>query len=118
LAASAPATAAEHHLPVTWCVLNDGALGSIWDIQELRFSRRIIGTEFTLQPDFAKIAQACGCYGRRIEDSAEVDAAVAGALAANERGTPAVLDFAVARARLRQTREYYTYYPDPGEDVL
>jgi acetolactate synthase-1/2/3 large subunit len=111
-------TAAEHRLPVTWCVLNDGALGSIWDIQALRFGRRILGTEFSLQPDFAKIADACGCYGRRIEDPAEVDSAIAEAMAANERGQPAVLDFAVARSRLRQTREHFTYYPDPGDDVL
>ncbi len=110
--------AAEQRLPVTWCVLNDDAFGSIWDIQELRFNRRIIDTEFSLQPDFAKIAEACGCYGRRVEDPAEVDAAIAEAMAANERGIPAVLDFAVARERLRQTREHYTYYPDPGEHVL
>lgn len=110
--------AAEHRLPVTWCVLNDGALGSIWDIQELRLDRRIMATEFSLQPDFAAIAAACGCFGRRVEDPAEVDAAIAEAMAANERGIPAVLDFAVARERLRQTREHYTYYPDPGADVL
>ena len=103
---------------MNWCVLNDGALCSIWEIPALRFCRRILGTEFSLQPDFAKIADACGCYGRRIEDPAEVDSAIAEAMAANERGQPAVLDFAVARSRLRQTREHYTYYPDPGDDVL
>jgi acetolactate synthase-1/2/3 large subunit len=47
-----------------------------------------------------------------------LDSAIAVAMAANERGQPAVLDFAVARSRLRQTREHYTYYPDPGDDVL
>ncbi len=110
--------AVEHRLPVTWCVLNDGALGSIWDIQEYRLDRRIIGTEFAVQPDFGRIAEACGCFGRRVDDPAEVDAAIAEALDANSRGVPVVLDFSVARERLRQTREHYTYYPDPGDEVL
>ena len=46
-------TAAEHKLPVTWCVLNDGALGSIWDGQRAGFGNRIIATTFETQPDFA-----------------------------------------------------------------
>jgi hypothetical protein len=36
--------------------------------------------------------------------------AIARALAANERGIPAVLDFVVARARMQQTYEHYAFY--------
>ena len=104
--------AAEYHLPVTWCVFNDGALGSIRDIQQYRFSERIIATEFAVQPDFAKIAQACGCHGERVEDPAEVEEALRGALDANGRGLPAVLDFAVAPERMLQTLEHYEFYPE------
>ncbi len=104
--------AAEEGLPVTWCVFDDGALGSIRDIQQYRFGERFLATEFALQPDFAKIAEACGCYGERIEDPAEVDAALARSLEANERGLPAVLDFVVARERMLQTLEHYTFYPE------
>jgi acetolactate synthase I/II/III large subunit len=103
--------AAERRLGVTWCVLNDGALGSIRDIQQYRFHDRILDTDFALQPDLEMLARACGCYGRRVSDPAEVDEAVAAALQANERGVPAVLDFAVARERLQGTLEHYSFYP-------
>ena len=96
----------------TWCVLNDGALGSIWDIQQYLFEERILGTEFDVQPDFAEIARACGCHGERCEDPDGVAAALAGALAANERGVPAVLDFQVARARMLPSLEHSGFYPE------
>jgi acetolactate synthase-1/2/3 large subunit len=104
--------AAEHHLPVTWCLFNDGALGSIWDLQKYRFAERILGTEFTVQPDFARIAEACGCYGERVDDPAAIEAALARALEANHQGTPAVLDFIVARERMLQSLEYFGFYPE------
>ncbi|MGH2873748.1 MAG: thiamine pyrophosphate-binding protein, partial [Solirubrobacteraceae bacterium] len=104
--------AAERRLGVTWCVLNDGALGSIRDIQVHRFENRILDTEFRVQPDFAAIARACGCHGERVEELAEVEAAVSRALAANADGVPAVLDFAVAPERMEGTLTHFTYYPD------
>jgi acetolactate synthase-1/2/3 large subunit len=103
--------AAEYGLGVTWAVLNDGALGSIRDIQQYRFGDRILGTEFAVQPDFAAIAKACGCHGERVEDGDDVGGAVARALEANERGVPAVLDFAVARERVLGSLEHYAFYP-------
>ena len=102
--------AAEYRLGVTWCILNDRALGSIRDIQEFGMGNRIIDTDFRVQPDFAKIATACECYGEQITDPEDVDGAVARALAANEKGIPAVLDFIVARARMQQTYEHYAFY--------
>jgi acetolactate synthase I/II/III large subunit len=103
-------TAAEERLAVTWCILNDRALGSIRDIQELAYDRRFLATDFRVQPDFAAIAAACGCYGERIEDPAEVAAAFGRALAANERGFPAVLDFIVAQERIVSTTDFYPIY--------
>jgi acetolactate synthase I/II/III large subunit len=103
--------AAEYELPVTWCVFDDGALGSIRDIQEHRFRERIIATDFTLRPDFASIAEACGCHGERVDDPGDVESALASALAANERGVPAVIDFIVAPERLEGTLEYFGFYP-------
>jgi acetolactate synthase I/II/III large subunit len=102
--------AAEYRLGVTWCVLNDRSLGSIRDIQEFGLNNRIIDTDFGVQPDFAKIAEACGCYGEQVTDPEAVDGAIARALAVNETGVPAVLDFIVARARMQQTYEHYTFY--------
>jgi acetolactate synthase-1/2/3 large subunit len=99
--------AAEQKLPVTWCILDDEALGSIRDIQETYFNGRYIGTEFSLQPDFAKMAEACGCHGEKVEDPGQVDAALGRAKAANEAGRPAVLDFIVARERLAASVEFF-----------
>lgn len=98
--------AAEYRLPVTWCVLNDGALGSIRDIQEHANNGRYIATEFGVQPDFAKIAAACQCYGERVESDAQVGAALERAIDENRRGVPAVLDIAVAKVRTRATLEF------------
>jgi acetolactate synthase-1/2/3 large subunit len=104
--------AAEYRLGVTWCILNDGALGSIRDIQRYRFRDRIIATEFGVQPDFAAIAAACGCHAERVEDPLAVDAAARRALEANRRGVPAVLDVVVSPERVSGTFEHYTFYPD------
>ena len=103
--------AAEEKLPVTWCIFDDAALGSIRDIQEYRLGERYLATDFTVQPDFAAIAEACGCHGERVEDPGEVDAALARALAANAAGRPAVIDFVVARERLLQTWEHFGMTP-------
>ncbi|GAB3616922.1 acetolactate synthase 3 large subunit [Okibacterium endophyticum] len=109
---SALPVAADYGLPVTWCVLNDGALGSIWDIQHHSFENRIVDTEFGFQPDFAALAASCGCYGEQVMDPQGVTAALERALEANNNGTPAVLDFSVARLRLPQTKEhYFTTFP-------
>lgn len=109
--------AAEQRLGVTWIVLNDNALGSIWDIQRHKYDNRIIDTAFAFQPDFTKIAEACGCYGERVEKAGDLAAAMRRAIEHNGRGIPAVLDVAVERARVLGTREHYSYYPaaDDGE---
>jgi len=102
--------AAENHLPVTWCVLDDQALGSIRDLQEYRMKERYLATEFEFQPDFAKLAQACGCHGETITDAPDIEPALARALAANAQGTPAVLDFKVAPDRMTQSRDHFNLY--------
>jgi acetolactate synthase-1/2/3 large subunit len=99
--------AAELNLGVTWCILNDGALGSIRDIQAQAFSERYIGTEFALDLDFAKLAQASGCYGERVTEPAEIENALKRAMDANEGGRPAVLDFVVATERLKGSVEFF-----------
>jgi acetolactate synthase-1/2/3 large subunit len=99
--------AAELKLGVTWCILNDGALGSIRDIQTQAFEGRYIGTEFALDLDFAKLAKACGCYGERVTEPAEIDKALRRAMDANAAGQPAVLDFVVAKERLKGSVEFF-----------
>lgn len=106
-------TAAENHLAVTWCVLNDMALGSIRDLQEYRMNERYLATEFELQPDLALVAKGFGCHGETVVEAAEIDGAFARALDANARGVPAVLDFRVAADRMTQSREHFNLYRQP-----
>jgi len=103
--------ATENHLPVTWCVLDDQALGSIRDLQEFRLHERYLATSFEYQPDFAAVAAGCGCYGERVTAPAAIEAALRRALAANQAGQPAVLDFRVAPDRMEQSREHFNLYP-------
>ncbi len=106
--------AAEYRLAVTWCVLNDDGLGSIWDIQHHAYGDRIIDTVFTAQPDLAALARASGCHGERVEVAAEIEPALARALKANNEGRPAVVDVKVSRERLSQTIGHYVNtYPQP-----
>lgn len=99
--------AAEFKLPVTWCVLNDQALGSIYDGQRAAFGNRVIATTFKVQPDFAKIAEACQCHGEKVVEPGEVRPALDRALAANARGIPAVIDFLVAKERVAGSVNFF-----------
>jgi acetolactate synthase I/II/III large subunit len=103
-------TAVEHNLPVTWCVLNDEAYGSIRDIQTYVYGQRYLGTDLRVQPDFAKVAEANRCYGERIEASQDIVGALARALEANRQGKAAVLDFAVGHDRMAQSTEFFSYF--------
>lgn len=100
--------AAELKLGLTWCVLNDQALGSIRDAQEKAFDHRIIATEFALDLDYAGIAKASGCHGERVMEPNEIIPALERAMAANAKGQPAVLDFVVAKKRLKGSLEFFT----------
>ena len=100
-------TAVEFKLPVTWCILNDNALGSIWDIQRQAYGGRYMATEFGYQPDFAAIARACDCHGENVDDPDGIDAALRRALEANASGRPAVLNFSVAKERLEASVEFF-----------
>ncbi len=74
--------------PVVLTVLNNGVLGYQKDAEDVKFGRHTSACYF--QPvDHAKIAQACGCRGTRIENPADYLPAVREALAADE---PWVID--------------------------
>jgi len=84
-------TAAQYNAGCTWVVLNNSAFGWV-KYGELN----TVGWEtctFKVQPDFVKWAEACNCYGRRIEKPSEIRPALEEALEVNKKGIPAVLDF-------------------------
>jgi acetolactate synthase-1/2/3 large subunit len=100
--------AAELKLGVTWCIFNDHALGSIRDIQVQAFNERFIATDFVLDLDYAGLAVASGCHGERVTDPNEIEAALERAATANAAGKPAVLDFIVAKERLKGSVEFFS----------
>lgn len=90
------ATAAEQKCGVTWVVLNNHALG--WpQYNQILANEQQVATNFVVSPDFAKLAEAQSCKGLKVTDPDEVEAALAEALAANEQGVPALVDFEIEK---------------------
>lgn len=83
-------TAAQYRAGCTWVVLNNSALGWIKYNQQ-KYTGRDVST-FIVQPDFVKWAEACHCYGQRIEKPSDIRPALEKALKLNEEGIPVVLD--------------------------
>jgi acetolactate synthase-1/2/3 large subunit len=84
-------TAAQYKAGCTWVIMNNSALGWAKALQQ-----EIAGwdtTTFKVQPDFVKWAEACKCYGRRVERPSQIKPALEEALKVNRKGIPAVLDF-------------------------
>jgi acetolactate synthase-1/2/3 large subunit len=87
-------TAVQYKAPVTWIVLNNFSLGWI-KLHEKVKRRRFLAVDFDPQPDFAKVAEASGCYGERVIKPDDVTTALLRAVKENKRGVPAVLDFII-----------------------
>jgi len=83
-------TAAQYNAGCTWVVLNNSALG--WVKHNQTEAAGWDTSTFKVQPDFVKWAEACKCYGRRIEKPSELKPALEEALKVNGEGIPAVLD--------------------------
>jgi pyruvate dehydrogenase (quinone) len=84
-------TAVRYELPIKVVVNNNGALGQIlWEQMVLGYPE--YGVRFTQPMHFAPWAQSCGALGLQVDKAAEVEAAVAEALA---HPGPALVDVAV-----------------------
>jgi len=86
------AVSIENNAPIVVCIMNDSQLGIINLAQRSRYGARVIGTVFSRNPDFAKVAEAYGAEGVRIERPSEFTPAVEKALS-SDRTT--VLDILV-----------------------
>lgn len=84
-------TAAQYRAGCTWVVLNNSALGWVKYNQRKHKGNDI--SSFQVQPDFVKWAEACNCYGQKIEKPSDIRPALEKALKMNEKGIPVVLDF-------------------------
>ncbi|MDE0209135.1 MAG: thiamine pyrophosphate-binding protein [Boseongicola sp.] len=72
-------TAVRSGANLTVVVMNNSNMHFIKDNQRLFFDGRYISTEFT-ELDYAEIARAFGCTGIRVENSGELDQALAAAM--------------------------------------
>ncbi|MEA1960163.1 MAG: biosynthetic-type acetolactate synthase large subunit [Bacillota bacterium] len=88
-------TAAQYKLPVIICILNNHFLGMVRQWQGLFYGGRYSYTDMSHQPDFVKLAEAYGALGIRVQDPAEVEAALVRAM--EEKDRPVVIDFWVER---------------------
>lgn len=88
-------TLVQHRLPVKVVVFNNGTLGFV-ELEQKSTGFLDFGTQLE-NPNFAAMAQAVGIHGIRIEDSSEVDAAIAAALA---HDGPVLVDAVVNRTEL------------------
>jgi acetolactate synthase I/II/III large subunit len=75
------AVAVQHQLPLLVIVSSNGSYGTIRLHQERSFPGRRIATDLA-NPDFARLAEAFGATGIRVEREADIDAALDRAFAA------------------------------------
>jgi pyruvate dehydrogenase (quinone) len=88
-------TAVQEKLPIKVAVVNNGSLGFVELEQRVE---GMLATYTDLQnPDFAKVAEAIGYWGRRVERASDLDAAVREWLA---QPGPALLDVVTGRYEL------------------
>jgi acetolactate synthase-1/2/3 large subunit len=80
-------TAINHGLPAVWIILENGCLAMIRDVQTISYQGRRIAAEF-VNPDFVKLAEACGAAGYRADRPDEIGPAVRAAL---EQNRPAII---------------------------
>jgi len=104
-------TAARRRVPLLIVVANNGA----WQIEvhdQMSTHGKVVGTRLQ-HADHAAMARAFGLHGERVERAADLDAALARALAANRRGQPALLDVLVTgEAMSSDGRSGLAWVPD------
>jgi acetolactate synthase-1/2/3 large subunit len=85
------ATMVQEEIPVKMAIFNNGYLGMVRQWQQFFHGRRYSATPIW-SPDYAKLAEAYGIPGWRVERADQVDAALAAALAAPG---PALVEFLI-----------------------
>ncbi len=88
-------TAVQYRVPVKVAIINNGYLGMVRQWQELFYERRYSEVDLSVQPDFVKLAEACGAVGFRAEKPSEVREIIEEALKIQDR--PVIMDFHVDR---------------------
>jgi acetolactate synthase-1/2/3 large subunit len=88
-------TARRMGLPVTIVVFNNGASGYVKALQHLLYGAGAYQSSDLAEMNYARVAEAMGCTGIRVEDPADLAGAFRKGLAA--QGRPVVIDVVVTR---------------------
>jgi len=98
-------TARAYHAPFLSIIFNNQGYGIVKKGVQKRYGEKKISDEAAFEmgldikptPEYAFVAQACGAYGRTVEDPTDVMPALRDALDQVRRGRPAVLDVRIER---------------------
>jgi len=85
-------TCTTYDIPVINVLFDDSSLGNVRMWQALFYNKRYSHTDLKNNPDFEKIAQAYGVWGKKIERPGEIADALSEAI---KSGKPAILDIAI-----------------------
>ncbi len=85
------ATAAQHNIPVTVVLMNDGAFGNVKRNQKEDWNEQYIGVDLQ-NPDFMKLADAFGIFGQRVESPEGLRGAIQNAF---KQDGPALIEVTV-----------------------
>jgi acetolactate synthase-1/2/3 large subunit len=77
-------TAAENGIPVINVILNNHFLGMVRQWQTFFYDKRYAETDLSYQPNWVKLAEACGGAGYNVTTKEEFDEALGGAIAGNK----------------------------------
>ncbi|CAB5513396.1 Acetolactate synthase large subunit [Achromobacter anxifer] len=88
-------TAVRMGLAFTLVVVNNAASGYIKALQHLMYGSGSYQSSDLAETNYANVARALGCQGIRVEDPADIPAALAAAFACTDR--PTILDVVVTR---------------------
>ncbi len=81
-------TAVNHNIPVIWVIFNNGILGSIYHIQQLKYEKHFISSKFK-PVDFAQVARGLGADGYTVRAPGELGKIIPEIIAG---GRPTVID--------------------------
>ena len=89
----------KHKLPIKIFIFNNNFLGMVRQWQELFHDHRYSQTDLSdTNPDYVKLAEAFGIHAERVENAADVDAALARAFAITD--APSFIEFKVVKEEM------------------